>query len=65
MGSRTQSQERESERKNKGENFRIPEFQQNMLLFKVEVNSLARVVESLNCAPENQLELRKRTVDCD
>lgn len=36
-----------------------------MLLFKVEVNSLARVVESLNCAPENQLELSKRTVDCD
>lgn len=35
-----------------------------ILLFKVEVNSLVRMLNNLNCVPDNYLELRKRMVDC-
>ena len=64
MGSWPQIQKRDVKRKNKSENFGISEFWQNTLLFKVEVNSLVRLVKSLYCVPDDQLKLRKRTVDC-
>ena len=65
VGNWPQIQKREAENKNEWENYRISEFQQSALLLKVETTSfVGKVVKSLTCAQDNQLELRKRTVGC-